>query len=98
MGTQKTAKTPSCGRDDLTLSWKKTQKVDFIIFFDPFRGFTLKTEFMIPAFHDCPLEPKIKKCGDLLYLFIVLGMYNFKTFFRLVDFGGPTINLQSRPM
>ena len=22
---------------------------------------------MIPAFHDYPLEPKITKCGDLLY-------------------------------
>ena len=27
----------------------------------------LHSEFMIPGFHDYSLEPKITKCGDLLY-------------------------------
>ena len=27
---------------------------------------------MIPAFHDYSLEPKITKCGDLLYIYILL--------------------------
>ena len=26
---------------------------------------------MIPTFHDCPLEPKIMKCGELLYFEIL---------------------------
>ena len=28
---------------------------------------TQSSQFMIPAFHDYPFEPKMTKCGELLY-------------------------------
>ena len=41
--------------------------MDFRNCLDPFWGFTQSSEFMIPEFHNYSLEPKITKCGDLLY-------------------------------
>ena len=38
------------------------------------------SEFMIPAFHDYPLEPKITKCGYLLYsLFTIFSLFTKET-------------------
>ena len=45
--------------------------MDFWNSLDPFGGFILKT---IPEIHDSHSEPKITKCGDLLYLhFGIMG-------------------------
>ena len=45
------------------------------------------SEFMIPAFHDYSLEPKITKCGDLLYN-VSLSLLLFTSAFSLHK--GPT--------
>ena len=48
---------------------KKAQKLDFRFFWTHFEVLHKKqsSEFMIPACHDYLFEPKITKCGDLLY-------------------------------
>jgi hypothetical protein len=43
---------------------KKGSKSGLVKTFGPILGFYTKKT---PAFHDYPMEPKITKCGDLLY-------------------------------
>ena len=57
-----------------SVHYKKPLRLDTIQdFFAKVGHEKQSSEFMIPTFHDYSLEPKIAKCGDLLYLLKVSG-------------------------
>ena len=70
---------------------KKAQKWTFEKFWTHFGVLHYKQspEFMIPAFNDYSLEPKITKCGDLLYkkklaaCGFIISYYKIKNFHLL---------------
>ena len=68
----------------IKISWKKDSKSGLQNFFGPILRFFTKnqsSELMIPAFHDYSLEPKMTKCGDLLYFKILFVTFiSCKTF------------------